>query len=635
MTALRRLSLAKRGGLFLCCGLLVVFAAFGGLSVFGVRKSAERVSEWTMRSAHAAAQRLSERLQHQQDGVEHLAQWPGMASSLELLQAGLPGVSPSWATLDYLAADPHDFGDCVFVTARDGTIIWTKPSGLGLLNRNVSDYPEIQAVLARGESYTSDVILNGFWPEPHILMATPIKNPQHQVVGLVGSVIAARTLRSGELFNEVRRLTDEASQAEMDVADTAGVIVTSTNPDRVFTRIPDERMLSHIRLQEESLSTSNHGTVQAVHPISPLRWSLIVEQSSNDLYREIYQLKRNLVGVGLLVTLLTLVVWAPFLSSFVGPLRALTREAERIASGDLSHSIKAEGRDEIALLSESLDHMRKQLQSQQGVLQTQIIELRKTNRLKSEFIANLSHEFRTPVHIMRGYTDLVLQGAFGDVPHSLHEPLAIVSKQYTSLWALLESCLDLAKLDAGEVYAEIQTFDLCDLVEEIMDEFLPQLEAKCLRSVITVPSQCQDVDGYGLSRCHVRSDRGKVQRILRNLVSNAVKFTSQGEVEVRAEDGPRADTFTLRVRDTGIGIHGEDQQIIFERFRQADGSATRRHGGAGLGLHIAHELVRFLGGDISLSSGPGSGSTFSVVLPRTFVGSADLRSHSFLERTSP
>lgn len=626
---LRRLSVTRRGALFLLCGLVFVFATFGGLSVLSVSKSTQRVTDWTLRSAHVAAQRLGDRLQHEQDSVELLARWPGIASSIELLQSGRPGIAPPWVTLHYLASDPHDFADCVFVTGADGTVMWTKPPGLGLLNRNLSSYPEIRSVFARGETYTSNVIRDGFWPEPHILIATPIRNDKQELIGIVGNIIGAGKLRHGDLFGEVQGLTEEVTQGETYLVDEAGVIVTATNPNLVFTRVGDEALLSRIRRQEVSIATLGSGNVQAVQPIAPVRWSLILERSAKEVYRDIYQLERNLVIVGLLLTLLAILVWVPFISSFVDPIRSLTREAERIASGDLSHSIHGEGRDEIAVLSNSLDHMRQQLQTQQKMLETQIRELRTTNRLKSEFIANLSHEFRTPVHIMRGYMDLILEGVFGQVPEALREPLATVSKQYTSLWALLESCLDLAKIDAGEVYADIETFDLCDLVREVMDDFRPQLRETGLRGLVSVPDHCRLATGNGFPGCHVQSDRSKVQRVLRNLLSNAVKFTSAGEIEVRVEDGPRSDAFTLRVRDTGIGIRAEDQQIIFERFRQADGSTTRRHGGVGLGLHIAHELVRFLGGTISVASTPGAGTTFSIVLPRAFVGAEDAAASLF------
>lgn len=616
--ALRRLTLAKRGSAFLCCGLMFVFAVFGGLSVLGVRKSAERSTQWTMRAARAAAQRFQDRLEHRRDQIAALARWPGIAESLERLQAGTPG-EPPWVTLYYLTADPHDFADCVFVTGRDGTIMWTKPAGLGLLNRNVSGYSEIQEALQRGKTYVSNVIESGIWPEPHVLVTAPIRNRQNEIVGLVGDVITRERLRGGELVAGGIGLVGEAEPGFLSVADARGFIVTSTDPDQVFTQITDDDLLQHVARGEESFSTSDrHGLVRAIYPIPSLGWALVSEYPTEALYREVYQLERNLVAVGLLLTVITLLVCVPFISSFVSPLRNLTAEAERIAAGDLSHAIAAEGDDEVTRLGESLEHMRQQLQSQRRALQDQISELQKMSRLKSEFIANLSHEFRTPVHIMRGYTDLVLQGAFGEVPNTLHEPLTIVSTQYTSLWSLLESCLDVAKLDSGEVYAQVQQFDLCALVREVMEDFAPQLAAKGLRSLVLLPEHCQP-GSNGQCTCQILTDRGKLQRILRHLISNAVKFTHKGDVEVRVEQGP-SDTFRLCVRDTGIGIRPEDQPIVFERFRQVDGSATRRHGGIGLGLHVANELVRFLGGSMSLSSAPGTGSTFSLILPRTYVG---------------
>ena len=624
--ALRRIPVTQRGALFIFCGLLFVFLTFGGLSLFSVHKVMQRITKSLTGCVQITAQRLAEHVAHLRSGVEHLAEWPGIALNIDQLQSDRPGISPPWVTLHYLSSDTHDFGDCVFVTGRTGNVMWTKPPGLGLLGRNVSAYPGLRAVATQDATYTSGLIQDGFWREPHVLVAAPLRNDRHEIIGAVGDIVSAARLKSGELFNELRGLTAEVASLETYLVDADGGVITGTDPSRIFTRITDEPLLSRLRQRVPTFTSIHDDRIQVTEPIAGTSWSLVLEHSARILYKDASELQRNLLWVGLLLMLAALLVWIPFIESFVSPIRNLTAEAQRIASGDLDNQISHDGSDELADLSAAFDHMRRQIQNQQLLLQEQIDELQEMNRLKNEFIANLSHEFRTPVHIMRGYTDLILDGAFGDVPADLMEPLTAVSRQYASLWSLLESCLDIAKIDAGEVQLETQGFDICALVGEVMEEFKPLLAANELRAVVTFPDCCRRTLPNVVPNCQVRGDRHKTQRILRNLMSNALKFTAQGEIEIAAEIVPGSDTFTLRVRDTGIGIREEDQAIIFDRFRQVDGSNTRRYGGVGLGLHIVAELVGLLKGSISVSSTVGVGTTFTVVLPRVIEAAQGFRS---------
>lgn len=614
--ALRAIPVTQRGALFIFCGLLVVLLTFGGLSVFSVQKAMQRITGSLMGSVQIAAQRVAEHVQHQRQGIEHLAGWPGIASTIDDLQAGRPGVSPPWVTLYYLASDTHDFGDCVFVVSRTGRVMWTKPPGVGLWDRDLSNAPGIHDVLTGGQTYVSGLLPGGFWPEPHVLIATVLKAGSQEIVGAVGTIVSATRLQTGDLQREVRELAEEVGARESYLLDADGNVITSSDPKRAFSRLADAPLLANVRQRRASFSVLNRDRLEVTEPIADTGWSLVLEHSSRLLYRDAAQLERNLLWVGALLILVALLVWMPFVESFVRPIRKLTHEAQRIAQGDLSNPVRRDGSDEIAELSSAFDHMREQIQHQQQLLQSQIGELREMNRLKAEFIANLSHEFRTPVHIMRGYTDLIIDGAFGQVPAALMEPLTAVSQQYTSLWDLLESCLDLAKIDAGEARLDIGAFDVCSLVRDVMDEFRLLLSRDNLRAIVTVPDYCKGRGTEPASICIVSSDRYKTQRILRNLVSNALKFTERGEVEIAVDLRPGTDTYALSVRDTGIGIRKDDQAIIFERFRQVDGSATRRYAGVGLGLNIVGELVRLLKGTVSVDSTVGVGSTFTVVLPK-------------------
>ena len=230
-------------------------------------------------------------------------------------------------------------------------------------------------------------------------------------------------------------------------------------------------------------------------------------------------------------------------------------------------------------------------------------ELQTASRIRSEFVSTISHELRTPLNVMLGYLEMVR-----DPDLSREEKLQLLDRSQQNgfqLLALIESTLEIGRIDAGrdEVRWENVHFEV----------FWRELGRDCshLRKPESVAleweSETRDLT--------VRTDPRKLTIIVRNLVGNALKFTEKGfvRVEASAERG----ALYIQVRDTGIGIKPEDQDAIFEKFRQADGSETRRFGGSGLGLYIVRRFAEQLGGTVVVSSKPGDGSTFTVRLPLT------------------
>ncbi len=236
-------------------------------------------------------------------------------------------------------------------------------------------------------------------------------------------------------------------------------------------------------------------------------------------------------------------------------------------------------------------------------LKTVAERLKEVDRLKSEFLANMSHELRTPLNSIIGYAELILMGINGELDGETQADVQAIYDNGQQLLALINDVLDLAKIEAGRMRLEIEDVLVGPLLDEIRTSNAGLLLKKPIEMSIEVES------GLPAIRC----DRLRVQQILNNLVSNAVKFTEEGHVWLRAfrDDGMIA----IEVQDTGIGISDEDLGTIFEKFRQADGSFTRRARGTGLGLAITHHLVKLHQGRIDVRSQPGAGTTFTVRLP--------------------
>ena len=231
-------------------------------------------------------------------------------------------------------------------------------------------------------------------------------------------------------------------------------------------------------------------------------------------------------------------------------------------------------------------------------------KVRETERLKADFVANVSHELRTPLNVMLGYSEMLLDPDSGPLPAQVQDGLQRIYRQARSLTDLVDNFLNFAKVQAEVMDVSPQPVQLDDLRED-------------LQTIMDFLLQDKAIDfswQLGPDLPKVWADPYKLPLILRNLLSNAAKFTEEGSITVFSTLSASGDELAIHVQDTGVGIAPEHAETIFELFRQVDGSSTRRFGGMGIGLSLASQLTRFTGGTLRVKSALGEGAIFTLTL---------------------
>jgi len=255
-------------------------------------------------------------------------------------------------------------------------------------------------------------------------------------------------------------------------------------------------------------------------------------------------------------------------------------------------------------LREKVEEATAELAEQNELLRRQALALEQASAMKSQFLANVSHELRTPLNAILGYTQLMIEGVWGELNETQQERQGRVDANARHLLSVINDLLDIARIESGKMPIQLGLVRLPELIDEVMAEVEPLIA----RTSLTIDRDL----ARGVPE--LRTDRQKVKQVLLNLLSNALKFTPQGSVSIRVGFDDRH--VWSAVTDTGIGISEENQKRIFEEFAQADSSYARRAGGTGLGLSICRRIAALLGGEITVVSRQGVGSTFTLLLPR-------------------
>jgi signal transduction histidine kinase len=296
--------------------------------------------------------------------------------------------------------------------------------------------------------------------------------------------------------------------------------------------------------------------------------------------------------------------------SFILPVREAHRVLGEVGGGDFTATIDVPNRDEFGLLAARLNDMTRELgklydeQAQTArQLGTLNVQLQQASQAKSAFLANMSHELRTPMNAILGFTELLLDGVYGDAPPDLVQPLRDIQTNGRHLLRLINAVLDLAKIEAGRMELSVADYTVTDVVALVHSSLRSLAAEKGLAFVTSVPDGLPTAFG----------DAGRITQCLMNLAGNALKFTAHGRVEIAVEQ--TGESLRYRVSDTGIGIPPEQLTDLFTEFRQADATVAQEFGGTGLGLSITKKFVELHGGLIWVESQPGSGSTFFFTVP--------------------
>lgn len=422
------------------------------------------------------------------------------------------------------------------------------------------------------------------------------------------------TLMVGQVLDDAfaRRIAQRAG-AEASFASPSGVWASSAPPERRLS--PDDPGLTH-SLSAKTAIEETDVVARKRRMLMPLKivdevFVLVIESDISGSYALLRESKQALLLKSLWILSGAILVGAAFTAYLLRPLKRLQLEAQALVQRISGQEIETDGVNEIGAAVRAFEVTTEVWNRYTANLEIARHAADAANLAKSQFLANMSHEIRTPMNGVLGMLELLLRDRQLSSRQQRYAELAQTSAK--SLLRMIDDVFDFSQIEAGQLELVYRVFNPREIINEVAMLFAEVAQQKGIHFATQVDPKLPTA---------VRGDPGRLRQILSNLMDNAIKFTEQGSVTLEASVvDERAETYKgkadaglwlrFAVRDTGIGVAPEVKEQIFEAFAQADSSAARRYGGAGLGLTIASRLVKMMGGNINLVSEPGCGSQFS------------------------
>ncbi|MDO4749865.1 MAG: ATP-binding protein [Eubacteriales bacterium] len=318
-------------------------------------------------------------------------------------------------------------------------------------------------------------------------------------------------------------------------------------------------------------------------------------QTVQNLSSELFGIILEALAVGLVISAFLALLLA---KTMVTPLQSLTHAAERVAAGDFSDKLETQSRDEIGVLTRTFNHMADKLEAT-------LDDLKRSEQMRREFVANVSHELRTPITSIRSYAETLESSGNAIPPETKTRFLRVIVNESDRMTKIVQDLLTLSRFDAGSYEFSFGSYSFEKSVRDVYNATIMEAQRRHHEFSLEYKSPIP---------AHVCGDRARIEQVLINMVSNAIKYTPDGG-RISLTAGADGDMVWASVRDNGIGIPSEDAGRVFERFYRVDKARSRESGGTGLGLSIAQEIVSRHDGQIELKSRPGRGTVITVRLP--------------------
>ena len=488
----------------------------------------------------------------------------------------------------------------ILIVDKNGVCI--SSSNTGFVGGSYADRPYVQKAL-NGMFTFGDSTVGLVTKRFSTISAVPVDTED----GIVGALI---------LMNDFPKIVDYDTNSSHD---SQTIFTALLSPDGVFMAHIDRKLMGNEKHAFPELYTELAKVGEKGGPVSytlrgvphvgyaklegSSKWVVVTSGVSKEVFAPAYRVGLTVLGISFAFLALVSFMVIRFANGILTSLLSLIHYAKRVSEGDLESQLgPTKRKDELGVLHNALQRLVSSLQSM-------LKKTQEASEMKGQFLANMSHEIRTPLNAIIGMTHLSLRD--GNISAKQLGYLDKIQLAAKSLLGLINDILDLSKVEAGMLEMENTSFSLRETLKNILAIHQENAAARCISL---------EFDYQPNAPTHFSGDPLRIGQIVNNLVGNAIKFTPQGQVTVRCWEATQdtkslQSTMHISVTDTGIGITPEVLATLFQPFTQADASISRQFGGTGLGLAISHKLVALLGGEFTVTSEIGKGTTFSFSLP--------------------